>query len=487
MSRHRYLRSLQIQLLVYKKNPSSNWQKYQTTPSLGGTPVLQRVDVANEDAEHRFQQLANSVCRIEMVLDSVQNDVIQLNRSMKEASLDSDSIQRKVVLLDNSLQKILMVQDGEAGSIQQNDVLLDNSLQQILKGQDGLKELLEGGTKSNPDQLSVLNSHTSTLSEISSILSVWQEEIRADLRQLHGDIFRIFTKEMKGVVRAIRSLNSRPAALQMLEDRSCYPNERTWSSQVQVADGSPLMNQIPLANERLKMNQTPVSIGEPLMNLAVVANGSPLINQSPVANGRSQMNQTPVANGRPQMDRTPVANGRPHMEQITTNLFPARSSCSTKAADPKPNIEQGDVKATTPKLFGSSYMLAPKQGEVLNRKVNQQEPTKKAPVTIMIDSDDDSEGHASWVILNTEPADLMKEASREEGMQLLWSARKRSRRKRETRCIDATALPDVMRGKKRMGKAAPEAQEEEAVHVEAIPAKRTCRPNPKYDAEQWTA
>lgn len=255
-----------------------------------------------------------------MVLDSVQNDVIQLNRSMKEASLDSDSIQRKVVLLDNSLQKILMVQDGEAGSIQQNDVLLDNSLQQILKGQDGLKELLEGGTKSNPDQLSVLNSHTSTLSEISSILSVWQEEIRADLRQLHGDIFRIFTKEMKGVVRAIRSLNSRPAALQMLEDRSCYPNERTWSSQVQVADGSPLMNQIPLANERLKMNQTPVSIGEPLMNLAVVANGSPLINQSPVANGRSQMNQTPVANGRPQMDRTPVANGRPHMEQITTNL-----------------------------------------------------------------------------------------------------------------------------------------------------------------------
>lgn len=83
--------------------------------------------------------------------------------------------------------------------------------------------------------------------------------------------------------------------------------------------------------------------------------------------------------------------------------FPARSSCSTKAADPKPNIEQGDVKATTPKLFGSSYMLAPKQGEVLNRKVNQQEPTKKAPVTIMIDSDDDSEGHASWVILNTEP------------------------------------------------------------------------------------
>jgi uncharacterized membrane protein SirB2 len=65
-----------------------------------------------------------------------------------------------------------------------------------LKGQDDLKALLEDCTKSNPDQMSVLNSHTSKLDEISSTLPVLKE-VQEDLRQLKGDIFRIFTKEME--------------------------------------------------------------------------------------------------------------------------------------------------------------------------------------------------------------------------------------------------------------------------------------------------
>ncbi|KAM0840780.1 hypothetical protein ACQ4PT_059425 [Festuca glaucescens] len=125
----------------------------------------------NEDVERKFQHVASSVHKMGMVLDSVQNDVMQLNRAMKEASLDSGSIHKKFVLVETSLQ-------------------------QILKGQDDLKALLEGSTKSNPDQMSALNNHTSKLDEILSTLSILKQ-VQEDLRQLKGDIFRIFTKEME--------------------------------------------------------------------------------------------------------------------------------------------------------------------------------------------------------------------------------------------------------------------------------------------------
>ena len=45
----------------------------------------------NEEVERKFQHLASSVHKMGMILDSVQNDVMQLNRAMKEASLDCKS------------------------------------------------------------------------------------------------------------------------------------------------------------------------------------------------------------------------------------------------------------------------------------------------------------------------------------------------------------------------------------------------------------
>ena len=45
----------------------------------------------NEEVERKFQHLASSVHKMVMILDSVQNDVMQLNRGMKEASLDCKS------------------------------------------------------------------------------------------------------------------------------------------------------------------------------------------------------------------------------------------------------------------------------------------------------------------------------------------------------------------------------------------------------------
>ena len=47
--------------------------------------------VPAEDVERKFQHMASSVHKVGMVLDSVQNDVMQLNRAMKEGALDCKS------------------------------------------------------------------------------------------------------------------------------------------------------------------------------------------------------------------------------------------------------------------------------------------------------------------------------------------------------------------------------------------------------------
>lgn len=47
--------------------------------------------VPAEDVERKFQHLASSVHKVGMVLDSVQNDGMQLSRAMKEAALDCKS------------------------------------------------------------------------------------------------------------------------------------------------------------------------------------------------------------------------------------------------------------------------------------------------------------------------------------------------------------------------------------------------------------
>uniref|UniRef100_A0ACD5VNM3 Uncharacterized protein n=1 Tax=Avena sativa TaxID=4498 RepID=A0ACD5VNM3_AVESA len=369
----------------------------------------------NEDVERKFQHLASSVHKMGMVLDSVQNDVMHLNRAMKEASLDSDSIQKKFVLVENSLQ-------------------------QILKGQDDLKAIIEGSTKSNPDQLSILNSHTSKLDEISSTLPVLKQ-VQADLRQLKGDIFRILTKEMEGILRAIRSLSSRPDPLQMLADQSCTTNEKPVMNRTPAAKGSPQMNERPVADGRSQMKQTPVANGRSQMNKTPVANGRPQMRRTPVANGRLQMNHAQIAYGILKMNQAPEANGKPLMKQIpVANALPAPLVQHRKVEDLKPKLEQGKVvKVGAQNLVGSSSCrVAPKQEELAIQKVD---PTKKAPWSIVIDLDDDeevSDGSASCVILKTQTGagtELMRrEETSEEALEILRRARKR-RKREQTKAI----------------------------------------------------
>uniref|UniRef100_A0ACD5VEW7 Uncharacterized protein n=1 Tax=Avena sativa TaxID=4498 RepID=A0ACD5VEW7_AVESA len=372
----------------------------------------------NEDLERKFQHLASSVHKMGMVLDSVQNDVMHLNRAMKEASLDSDSIQKKFVLVENSLQ-------------------------QILKGQDDLKTIIEGSTKSNPDQLSVLNSHTSKLDEISSTLPVLKQ-VQEDLRQLKGDIFRILTKEMEGILRAIRSLSSRPDPMQMLAGQSCTTNEKPVMNRTPAAKGSPQINEILVADGRPQMKQTPVANGRSQMNQTLVANGRPQMRRTPVANGRLQMNHAQIAYGILKMNQAPEANGKPLMKQIpVANALPAPLVHHRKVEDLKPKLEQGKVvKAGAQNLVGSSCCrVAPKQEELAIQKVDPTKKKMQAPWSVIIDLDDDeegSDGSASCVILKTGTgagAELMRgEETSEEALEILQRARKR-RKREQTKAI----------------------------------------------------
>ncbi|KAL6645388.1 hypothetical protein ACP70R_016996 [Stipagrostis hirtigluma subsp. patula] len=414
----------QLQLAKISSNPVHRWN-----------PSLPDGQATNEDVERKFQHLASSVHKMGMVLDSVQNDVMQLNRAMKEASLDSGSIQQKVVLLDSSLQK-------------------------ILKGQDDLKALIENSTKSNADQLSVLNSHSSKLDDISSTLSIWPKKVEADLRQLQSDIFRIFTKEMEGIVRAIRSLNSRPSAMGMptgpkLHNQRKAADEPTTISKCK-ASGEPNTSSKP------GEPNTCSNPGEPNTCSTWRTTGEPNTNSkwktSDEPNTRSKWKTPDEPKTRskwkaPDEPKNSSKRNAPDERNTcskwtssyepstsTKNFHPAPSVCPAKVADPKPKVEQGKAKALPQKLTGSrlekkmtgsNHRVTPKLEEVPIIKFTQQVATKKAPVMIILDSDDDSEGRASCVTLKATPvekeSDWMAEAT-EESLEILRRARKRRRR-----------------------------------------------------------
>ncbi|KAL6589266.1 hypothetical protein ACP70R_050394, partial [Stipagrostis hirtigluma subsp. patula] len=415
----------QLQLAKISSNPVHRWN-----PSLPDS----RCQAANEDVERKFQHLASSVHKMGMVLDSVQNDVMQLNRAMKEASLDSGSIQQKVVLLDSSLQK-------------------------ILKGQDDLKALIENSTKSNADQLSVLNSHSSKLDDISSTLSIWPKKVEADLRQLQSDIFRIFTKEMEGIVRAIRSLNSRPSATGMptgskLHNQRKAADEPATSSKCK-ASGEPNTSSNP------GEPNTCSNPGEPNTCSTWRTTGEPNTSSkwknSDEPNARSKWKTPDEPNTRSKWkasdepktsSKRKAPDERNTCSKWATSYEPSTSTKNhhpeplvrpAKVADPKPKVEQGKAKVLPQKLTGSqlekkmtgsNHRVTPKLEEVPIIKFTQQVATKKAPVMIILDSDDDSEGRASCVTLKATPvkeSDWMAEAT-EESLEILRRARKRRRR-----------------------------------------------------------
>ncbi|XP_039839114.1 protein PAIR1-like isoform X6 [Panicum virgatum] len=235
-----------------------------------------------------------------------------------------------------------------------------------------------------------------------------------------------------GIVRAIRSSESRSAAIEM-PDQSCTINKRPLMNPMSKVNENPLANQAtevngrslvsttPIVNERSPLKQTPLVNKRPPMNQTLVAtersqvsktsvvNQRPLVNQKPLANGRSPMNQKPVPNGRSQRKQNPVASGqltlsrrtyrKPQKSQIpATKVVPTHSVCPGTEGNLNMDVEQG-----------------------------------KEPVCKILNSDYDSEQCVSSMILNTERANVespsIKETA-EESLQILKRARKRTAEKK---------------------------------------------------------
>jgi hypothetical protein len=91
------------------------------------------------------------------------------------------------VLLEVSLSQIARIAAGSVLShsifFPRQQILIHPNMLQQLKGQDGHETLLEGSTKGNPKNLSVLNAHTSKLDETSSILSVLPNQVQTEFRR----------------------------------------------------------------------------------------------------------------------------------------------------------------------------------------------------------------------------------------------------------------------------------------------------------------
>ena len=112
------------------------------------------------------------------------------------------SIQQKLVVLDTLLQKNVSINHASvlhppAFCFDRQRSFTNLFMLLQLKGQDDLKALVESNTKSISDQLTVLDSHSNKLDEISSTLSILPKQIETDLKQQQSDIFRIFRKDIE--------------------------------------------------------------------------------------------------------------------------------------------------------------------------------------------------------------------------------------------------------------------------------------------------
>ncbi|XP_073001141.1 protein PAIR1 isoform X1 [Typha latifolia] len=163
----------------------------------------------NEELEHKFRLIESSINRIGMVLDSVQNDVMQVNRAVKEVSLETEGIRQKVLVLDNSMQK-------------------------MIKAEDDIKSFLDGSLKSIPDQL-IKISNSDKLDEISLALSALPHQIETCFLKLQHENFRVITKEMEAILNSIKSFSNKSTVpIQLPGSRTCTDTNHLSNSQIPV-------------------------------------------------------------------------------------------------------------------------------------------------------------------------------------------------------------------------------------------------------------
>lgn len=140
----------------------------------------------SEGLEHRIGMMETSLSRFAMILDSIQNDVMQVNKGTKEVTLEMECMRQKLIAQDSTLQL-------------------------MTKGQEELKTNVDGSLKSLSDQVSKVTSQDK-LHETFLVVSTLPQLIEASLQNLQKELHSNFSEEMQAVSCSLKSLNKKDLA-----------------------------------------------------------------------------------------------------------------------------------------------------------------------------------------------------------------------------------------------------------------------------------
>ncbi|KAI9089914.1 hypothetical protein K1719_028884 [Acacia pycnantha] len=148
----------------------------------------------SEGLEQRIGIMETSMSRFAMILDSIQNDVMQINKGTKEVTLEMEHMRQKLIAQDSTLQL-------------------------MTKGQEEIKSDIDRSLKSLSDQVSKVASQDK-LQETFLVVSTLPQLIEASLQNLQKELHNNFSKEMQALSCSLKSLNKKDLAPATISTKS---------------------------------------------------------------------------------------------------------------------------------------------------------------------------------------------------------------------------------------------------------------------------
>ncbi|XP_061373587.1 putative recombination initiation defects 3 [Gastrolobium bilobum] len=147
----------------------------------------------SEGLEQKIGIMETSLSRFAMILDSVQNDVMQVNKGTKEVILELECIRQKLIAQDNSLQL-------------------------MAKGQEEIRASFDGSLKYLSEQMNQVTNQEK-LQEVFLVVSALPQLMEASLQSVRNDLHST-TKEMQEISCSLKSLNQKDLGQSILSSKS---------------------------------------------------------------------------------------------------------------------------------------------------------------------------------------------------------------------------------------------------------------------------
>nr|GLL25252.1 protein PAIR1 [Ipomoea trifida] len=141
----------------------------------------------SQELEHRIGVMETSLSRLGMILDSYQNDIMQVNRGTKEILLELESLRQKFVVHDELLHA-------------------------MIKGQEDLKGSLDGTFKSMSEELKK-NVCQEDFREMSSVISALPGKFETFIVKLQNDLSKSLIKEIQAMASSAKVPITEPASI----------------------------------------------------------------------------------------------------------------------------------------------------------------------------------------------------------------------------------------------------------------------------------